>query len=126
MQTGSILGRSILVTGATRGIGKGIARVFARAGAKVLIVARDGRQAEAAAEEIIAAGGVATPFTADVTNAEQMREAAGMAATRHGGLDVLRANAGIFPQAKLEDMKPEGIVTFAEYRHFLGNFCPTA
>jgi len=107
MQTGSILGRSILVTGATRGIGKGIARVFARAGAKVLIVARDSRQAEAAAEEITAAGGVATHFTADVTNAEQMREAARTAATRHGGLDVLCANAGIFPQAKLEDMKPE-------------------
>src|SRR5271157_6414922 len=107
MQTGSIWSRSVLVTGASRGIGKGIARVFARAGAKVLIVARDGRQAEAAAEEIIAAGGVATPFTADVTNAEQMREAARMAATRHGGLDVLCANAGIFPQAKLEDMKPE-------------------
>src|SRR5277367_2020927 len=87
MQTGSIWSRSVLVTGASRGIGKGIARVFARAGAKVLIVARDGRQAEAAAEEIIAAGGVATPFTADVTNAEQMREAARMAATRHGGLD---------------------------------------
>lgn len=95
------------MTGASRGIGKGIAQVFARAGAKVLIVARNGRQAEAAAGEIIAAGGVATPFTADVTNTEQMREAARMAATRHGGLHVLCANAGIFPQAKLEDMKPE-------------------
>jgi 3-oxoacyl-[acyl-carrier protein] reductase len=63
MQTGSILGRSVLVTGASRGIGKGIAQVFARAGAKVLIVARNGRQAEAAAEEIIAPGGVATPLS---------------------------------------------------------------
>ena len=107
MQTGSILGRSVLVTGASRGISKGIARVFARAGAKVLIVAPNGRQSEAAAEEIIAGGGVAIPFTADVTNIEQMREAARMAATRHGGLDVLSANAGIFPQAKLEDLKPE-------------------
>ena len=107
MQTGSIWSRSVLVTGASRGIGRGIARVFARAGAKVLIVARDGGQAEAAAEEITAAGGVATAFTADVTNAEQMREAARTAATRHGGLDVLCANAGIFPQATLEDMKPE-------------------
>jgi 3-oxoacyl-[acyl-carrier protein] reductase len=43
MQTGSIWSRSVLVTGASRGIGKGIARVFARAGAKVLIVARDGK-----------------------------------------------------------------------------------
>src|ERR1700735_1336022 len=107
MQTESIWGRSVLVTGASRGIGKGIARVFARAGAKVLIVARDGRQAEAAAEEITAAGGGGAPLTAGVANAEQMCEAARTAATRHGGLDVLCANAGIFPQAKLEDMKPE-------------------
>ena len=69
------------MTGASRGIGKGIARVFARAGAKVLIVARDGKQAEATAEEITAAGGDATPFTADVTRAEHMREAARTAAT---------------------------------------------
>jgi 3-oxoacyl-[acyl-carrier protein] reductase len=67
MHTGSIRGRSVLVTGASRGIGKGIARVFARAGAKVLIVARDGRQVEAAAEEITAVDGVATYCTADVT-----------------------------------------------------------
>ena len=107
MQTASISGRSVLVTGASRGIGKGIARLFARAGAKVLLVARDGRQVEAAAREICAAAGIATPFVADVTNVEQMREAARTAAERHGGLDVLCANAGIFPQAKLEDMKPE-------------------
>lgn len=107
MQTASISGRSVLVTGASRGIGKGIARLFARAGAKVLLVARDGRQVEAAAREISAAAGIATPFVADVTNVEQMREAAQTAAKRHGGLDVLCANAGIFPQAKLEDMKPE-------------------
>jgi 3-oxoacyl-[acyl-carrier protein] reductase len=107
MRTGSIWGRSVLVTGASKGIGKGMARVFARAGAKVLIVARDDRRAQAAADEITAVGGVATPFAAAVTNAEQMREAAHTAATRHGGLDVLCANAGIFPQAKLEDMKPE-------------------
>jgi NADP-dependent 3-hydroxy acid dehydrogenase YdfG len=50
--------------------------VFARAGAKVLMVARDSGQVEAAAAEIAAMGGVATPFTTDVTNADQMREAA--------------------------------------------------
>jgi NAD(P)-dependent dehydrogenase (short-subunit alcohol dehydrogenase family) len=75
--------------------------------AKILIVARDGRQVEAAAEEIAAAGGTATGFTADLTNAGQIREAARTAAARYGGLDVLCANAGVFPQAKLEDMKPE-------------------
>jgi 5,10-methylene-tetrahydrofolate dehydrogenase/methenyl tetrahydrofolate cyclohydrolase len=53
----SIEGRSVIVTGASRGIGKGIARVFAAKGARVLIAARDLVQAQAAAAEIRAAGG---------------------------------------------------------------------
>ena len=48
----SIAGRSVIVTGASKGIGKGIARVFARQGAKVLIVARTGADAEGTAAEI--------------------------------------------------------------------------
>ena len=50
--TQSLQGRSVVVTGGSKGIGKGIARVFAKAGAKVAIVARNGAEAEAAAKEI--------------------------------------------------------------------------
>ena len=50
--TESLQGRSVVVTGGSKGIGMGIARVFAQAGAKVAIVARHGEQAEAAAKEI--------------------------------------------------------------------------
>ena len=103
----SIKGRSVIVTGASKGIGKGIARVFANHGAKVLIVARDLGAAEATAQELVRAGGTASAFAADVGKLSQLEAAAKVAVDRHGGLDVLCANAGIYPPARLEDMSPE-------------------
>ncbi|MEL6268115.1 MAG: SDR family NAD(P)-dependent oxidoreductase, partial [Pseudomonadota bacterium] len=55
----SIAGRSVLVTGGSKGIGKGIAQVFARAGAKVMIAARGEEAAKAAVAELTAAGATA-------------------------------------------------------------------
>ena len=103
----SLDGKSALVTGASKGIGKGIARVFARHGAKVMVVARHIDAAEATAKEIRDAGGRATAFAADVRDLASMEAAAAAAKAKHGGLDILCANAGIFPQAKLETMTPE-------------------
>ncbi len=100
----SLKGRSILVTGGSKGIGKGIARVFAKAGAKVAIVARHGDQAEAAAKEI---GHGAFGLAGDVTSLASMEAAVRAAAKRNGGLDVVCANAGIFPPARLEEMSSE-------------------
>ena len=101
----SIRGRSVIVTGASKGIGKGIARVFAAQGAHVLIAARDLAQAEAAAAEIRTSGGVASAVAADVSRAEDNALMAQTAGERHGGIDILCCNAGIFPAAKLFDMK---------------------
>ncbi len=97
----SLKGRSVLVTGGSKGIGKGIAQVFAEAGAKVAIVARHKDQAEAAAKAI---GHGAFGVAGDVTSLDSMKAAVKAAVDRSGGLDVLCANAGIFPQAKLEEM----------------------
>ncbi|MBX9682277.1 MAG: SDR family NAD(P)-dependent oxidoreductase, partial [Hyphomicrobium sp.] len=58
----SIAGRSVIVTGASKGIGKGIARVFARNGAKVLVVSRHIDEAEAFAEALRQDGGIASGF----------------------------------------------------------------
>ena len=52
----SIAGRSVIVTGGSRGIGRGVARVFAAKGAQVLVVGRDLAQAEATAAAIRAEG----------------------------------------------------------------------
>jgi 3-oxoacyl-[acyl-carrier protein] reductase len=98
----SLQGKSVIVTGASKGIGKGIARVFAQAGgAKVLVVSRHLAEAEATAKEI---GNGASGFAADVTQPGQMAAMAMAAAERHGGIDVLCANAGMFPQSRLEEM----------------------
>jgi 3-oxoacyl-[acyl-carrier protein] reductase len=102
--TQSLQGRSVVVTGGSKGIGKGIARVFAQAGAKVAIVARHGDQAEAAAKEI---GHGAFGLAGDVTSLSSMDAVMKAVAEKNGGIDVLCANAGIFPPAKLEDMTSE-------------------
>jgi 3-oxoacyl-[acyl-carrier protein] reductase len=105
----SIAGRAVVVTGATRGIGKGIARVFAGAGARVLIVGRDAEVAKATVAELSATGVEVSYVLADVSRREDCQRIAATAAERFGGIDVLCANAGIFPAARLAEMTDENI-----------------
>jgi 3-oxoacyl-[acyl-carrier protein] reductase len=99
-------GRSVIVTGSSKGIGRGIARRFALAGCKVLVVSRKLDEAKAAAAEIVAAGGEARAFAADVTSQSDMEAMARAAIDAYGAIDILCANAGIFPAAKLGAMTP--------------------
>jgi 3-oxoacyl-[acyl-carrier protein] reductase len=106
----SVAGRSVVVTGGTRGIGKGIARVFVTAGANVLVTGRDASAAEQAVDELAALGGGSVGYLlGDVSTAASCAEMAAEAVSRHGGLDVLCANAGIFPSVKLTDMSEADI-----------------
>jgi 3-oxoacyl-[acyl-carrier protein] reductase len=103
-------GRAVLVTGGTKGIGKGIARVFARSGANVVVVGRDAATGEAAATDLGGEGGGEVAFVrADISRAADCERMAAEAVERFGGLDVLCANAGIFPDTKLEDMTEQDI-----------------
>jgi 3-oxoacyl-[acyl-carrier protein] reductase len=111
---GSLEGRSVIVTGGSRGIGRGIAVRFGLAGCKVLVVAREQRAAEAVAGEIVAAGGNALGFAADVTRQAEMQAMAAAAIESFGGIDILCANAGIFPAARL------GAMTEAEFDAVIG------
>ena len=97
----SVAGRSVIVTGASKGIGKGIARVFASKGAKVLLAARDFTQTQAAAAEI---GFGASAIAVDVTKEEDCARMARTAVERHGGIDIVCPNAGVFPSARLGEM----------------------
>ena len=100
----SMAGRSVVVTGGSRGIGRGIARVFADAGARVLVTGLHEKNLAAAVEELTAKGAEVSSVVADVSRRDQCDAMARTAVERHGGIDVLCANAGIFPSAKLVDM----------------------
>ena len=96
--------RSVIVTGGSKGLGRGIARVFASEGAKVLVVARGEDAGEKTAQEIRDSGGTASYFHTDVGNSDDVKAMAHAAVERYGGIDVLCCNAGIFPSAPLEVM----------------------
>jgi 3-oxoacyl-[acyl-carrier protein] reductase len=101
----SIAGRSVIVTGATKGIGKGIARVFARSGADVLITGRNESDADAVCAELGALGGGRVSYVlGDVADAASCARMAETAIERHGGIDVLCANAGVYPDSRLATM----------------------
>lgn len=100
----SMEGRSVIVTGGSKGIGKGIARVFARHGANVLIAARDETALGQAAEDLSGEPGRVETLVADVARVDDCRRLAEEAVARFGGVDVLCANAGIFPEKPLADM----------------------
>jgi 3-oxoacyl-[acyl-carrier protein] reductase len=98
-------GRSVVVTGGSKGIGKGIARVFAQAGANVLIAARDLDALESAAADLRAnADGRVEAVVADVAEVEGCRSIADAARERFGGIDVLCANAGVFPEKPFTEL----------------------
>jgi 3-oxoacyl-[acyl-carrier protein] reductase len=104
----SISGRSVLVTGGTKGIGKGIAAGFAAEGANVVIAGRDAGAGEKAAAELGAGGTRAVSFVrGDVSDAASCAAVVAEAEERHGGLDIVCCNAGIFPAARLAEMTPE-------------------
>jgi len=107
----SLKGKTVIVTGASKGIGRGIARRFGEAGLNVLIVSRTLADGEKVAGEI---GPHASAFAADVSTTDGCLAMAATALDRYGSIDVLCANAGIFPAAKLGDM------TEADFDHVIG------
>ncbi|PVX81211.1 SDR family oxidoreductase [Paraburkholderia unamae] len=100
--------RVVLVTGGTKGIGRGIAEGFLAAGARVIVCART------APEQLPASGDARAEFAAcDVRDADAVRELIAQIAARHGRLDVLINNAGGSPPADAATASPrfhEGVL----------------
>ena len=100
----SLKDKSVIVTGGSKGIGRGIATVFAKHGAKVTIAARNEADMMKAVDEI---AGDVRYVKCDVSDWNSVKSMVEEAVKTQGGLDVLCANAGAFPQTKIVDMDPE-------------------
>jgi 3-oxoacyl-[acyl-carrier protein] reductase len=96
-----------VITGAARGIGRGIASVLAAEGARVVIADIDADLAEETAEELRAGSQDAVAAELDVTDAAAVDALAARVRSEHGRIDILAANAGIYPQVSLMDTDDE-------------------
>ncbi|MFW6180148.1 MAG: SDR family NAD(P)-dependent oxidoreductase [Spirochaetota bacterium] len=88
-------GRTALVTGASRGIGRSVSLALAGAGARVFLLARSAEKLREVAREIEESGGVAEALTADLGSADQVRGAFAAVRERAGALDILVNNAAL-------------------------------
>jgi 3-oxoacyl-[acyl-carrier protein] reductase len=100
----SIRNKSVIVTGGTKGIGKGIAGVFTKLGARVGVIGRNEHDG-AAAVAALSSGGTAIFCRGDVKKQQDMEEALATVAAAFGGVDILCANADVFPPTPLEEMR---------------------
>jgi 3-oxoacyl-[acyl-carrier protein] reductase len=105
----SLQGRSAVVTGGSKGIGRGIARTFAAAGIDVVVTGRNQADLDAAVADLAELPGRVSSLAADVSSPDDCHRVVDTALERHGALDIVCANAGIFPSGRLEDLTPEDI-----------------
>jgi len=102
-----LAGRTCVVTGASRGIGRDVAARLCDEGASVLLVARSADELARAAEEARARGGAAEVLAMDVTEPDAGERMVGAARDAFGGLDVLVNNAGTASWRSLDDVTDE-------------------
>lgn len=105
----SVKGKNILVTGASQGIGRGIALRLAKDGANIALVDIKADKLESVKGEVEAYGVKATTFTADVSDRDQVYGAIDHAEKALGGFDVIVNNAGIAQVKPLADVMPEDL-----------------
>jgi NAD(P)-dependent dehydrogenase (short-subunit alcohol dehydrogenase family) len=103
----SIEGKVAIVTGASKGIGYGLAGALAAAGAKVAVTARREKDVSGLTEEIRSSGGTAEAYALDVRSVEQIRAVFTKIAQDFGRIDILVNNAGLGEGMLAEDVTEE-------------------
>jgi NADP-dependent 3-hydroxy acid dehydrogenase YdfG len=100
-----IAGKTVVITGASSGLGEATARHLAAEGANVVLGARRVERIQSLAEELTGRGGKALAVATDVTDREQVKALVDAAVQAFGRIDVIINNAGLMPQAPLERLK---------------------
>lgn len=100
----SLQGKTVLVTGASSGIGRAAARAFVREGMRVALSARSHDRLEALAAEL---GNAATVIAADLTEPAEVDRLVAESILKLGGIDVLFANAGVYVAGKVAEGSPD-------------------
>jgi short-subunit dehydrogenase len=94
---------TVIITGASQGIGKATALLFARNGYNLVLAARQPERLEAVAEEVRSLGQSALAIPTDVRDAEQVKALVDKALNHYGSIDVLVNNAGIYISGPVEE-----------------------
>ena len=102
-----ISGKSIIITGASSGIGEATAKMLAKRGAKLMLAARRADKLDKLVAEIEAAGGTAAYQVVDVTKQSQVQALADETLKQYGKIDVMVNNAGIMPLSRLDQLLVE-------------------
>jgi len=100
-------GKTAIITGSSKGIGRAMAQIFAAEGARVVVVSRHSEEGEQVASDIRNAGGEAFYRQADVGRWEDVEGLVKATVDRYGTVDIFCSNAAIFPSNAIEDMPIE-------------------
>ncbi|MCV7028355.1 SDR family oxidoreductase [Mycobacterium sherrisii] len=109
-----LTGKTALITGASRGIGKKVAEAYLQAGARVAITSRHPDTLEAVAGELVSTGGPILPVGCDVTQPDQVTRMVDRVTAELGGIDIAVCNAGIINLTPLLDMSPDEFQTIQD------------